>query len=164
MGMGYVDALLYAIPNRLKGGSSFSSYGHPAEWLVWEVAPRQAAIGGGLGFSFVAEAYLQGGLLAVCAALLAFGLLLGWASRRMRSSLDPRWLLLGAVILAFGLRIPRGIVAELSRPLVWYWAVPLLVIYVVGRTGARHYAGQRPPVALGERRAGVRGEQPDDVP
>jgi hypothetical protein len=159
MGMGYVEAVLYAIPNRLKGGSSFSGYGNPAEWLVWEVAPRQAAIGGGLGFSFVAEAYLQGGVLAVCAALSVFGLLLGWASQRMRSGSEPRWLLLGAVILAFGLRIPRGITAELSRPLIWYWALPLLVIYVLGRIGTRQDAGLRRPGVPGGHHAGVRTAQ-----
>jgi hypothetical protein len=57
-------------------------------WLTYAVSPDTAAVGGGLGFSFIAEAYLNFGLaapLAVGLAGLGLGHFAGWSHAAGRS-------------------------------------------------------------------------------
>lgn len=136
-GLGYIRSGVYAIPNRLTGGV-FPEFGTPAVWLTQEVAPKIAAIGGGLGFSFIAEAYLQGGIAAVVLSCLFFGYMLGRLERHVTGHPNVAVLLLGAVVIAFGLKIPRGVVSELVRPVVWYWGMSLILI--IGLTMLRRRA------------------------
>jgi oligosaccharide repeat unit polymerase len=124
MGADYGYALLTLIPN-------FSSKIHPTierglagTWLTWAVAPEFASRGGGYGYSFIAEAYLNFGWVGgpIMLGLLGFCYtsLVVWAI----NSKSPAKI---ALIATFSVYIPfyaRSEAALHVRALVWYAIAP----------------------------------------
>jgi hypothetical protein len=124
MGADYGYALLTLVPN-------FSSKIHPTierglagSWLTWAVAPEFALRGGGYGYSFIAEAYLNFGWVGgpILLGLLGFFFtsLVLWAI----NSKSPARI---ALIATFSVYIPfyaRSEAALHVRALVWYAIAP----------------------------------------
>jgi hypothetical protein len=69
LGQTYVDALKSIIPSQFHAAPLLSL----SRWFIWEYNPTAAQLGHGLGFSAIAEGYLNGGILGV----LVHGLLIG---------------------------------------------------------------------------------------
>lgn len=130
MGLGYIYALLTIIPNMFWDIHPTIARGLAADWLVWTVDPIFASKGGGLGYSFIAEAYLNfgwtGSVIVLCIFGYLFGKLNAW-SERSRSSLS---LALVATFLSFFLFFARGESASIVRPLLWYSVIPYIAVYV----------------------------------
>jgi hypothetical protein len=81
-GESYLTSLLAVVPGLTADRESEES------WLTYMVSPETAAIGGGLGFSFIAEAYLNFGIgapLALGLAGLCLGHFAGWSHAGGRS-------------------------------------------------------------------------------
>lgn len=123
-GAGYFYSLLTIAPNffwELHPSAARGSYGR---WLTWELAPGTAASGGGLGYSFIAEAYANFGWPG--APLVAFILGLGFA--RLESWAQESGRLERAAVLAslmcFIFFFARGETISQVRPLVWYALAP----------------------------------------
>lgn len=131
-GTGYLRALMTLVPSLYwKTTETYST------WLVWTVAPGFARMGGGLGYSFIAEAYANFGWLGS----IVFTFVLGYALARLaawvNSSHDPARQALAATFIAFTIQYARGESAgEVGR---LFWAV--LVPYLVARRFA--FLGQR---------------------
>jgi oligosaccharide repeat unit polymerase len=69
-GLQYIYSLLTVVPNVFGGVHPAVARGTPSSWLIWSVDPTTAAAGGGFGFSFIAEAFLNFGLVgAYCRSL-----------------------------------------------------------------------------------------------
>lgn len=126
-GLQYAYALLTIVPNVFGGVHPAVAYGTPSSWLIWTIDPATAAAGGGIGFSFIAEAYLNFGYLGTPIVLFLLGFLyvrfILWAVR----SCDPARIAVLASFLSFFLVYPRGDSTALVRPLIWY----SLLVYVL---------------------------------
>jgi oligosaccharide repeat unit polymerase len=150
LGTGYAYAFLTVLPNVFWDVHPTFARGTASQWLVWAVDPQTAARGGGLGFSYIAEAYLNFGYFGV--PLVA--LLVGWFVARFAASADQTGdvarLAMVAAFFAFFLKFPRDETSSMWRPLFWYSVLPYLAVQFLGsRVAARHLAPtqiQGPPV------------------
>jgi oligosaccharide repeat unit polymerase len=126
MGVDYFYALLTLMPNLFWKLHPTIARGTASDWLVWEVRPVLAASGGGLGYSFIAEAYLNFGWFGAPIALAVIGFLFAklvlWALR----SGDPARMAMIASFTSFILFYARSNSAGELRSLVWYSLIPYL--------------------------------------
>lgn len=131
VGEGYLYSLLTIVPNVFWEIHPTVARGLAGEWLVETVDPIQALLGGGLGFSFIAEAYLNFGWVGVPITAAVIGFLFGklvlWADRCCNPG---RWAMI-ASFLAFFLFFARSETAHVIRPLVWYSFIPYASIYLL---------------------------------
>lgn len=131
VGKGYFYSLLTVVPNLFWDIHPTIARGLASEWLIETVDPISALLGGGLGFSFIAEAYLNFGGFGVPVAAGIIGFLFGklvlWADR----SADPgKWAMI-ASFSAFFLFFARSESAHIIRPLLWYSFLPYACIYLL---------------------------------
>jgi hypothetical protein len=124
MGADYGYAFLTLVPNFFWKLHPTIERGLAGNWLVWSVDPEFAYRGGGYGYSFIAEAYLNFGwvggpiALGVIGFLYAFFVL--WA---INSKLPARI----ALLATFSVFFPFYARSEASlhvRALVWYALMP----------------------------------------
>jgi hypothetical protein len=105
----------------------------PENWLIQTVDPYQAARGGGLGYSFIAEAYLNAGWAGV---ILVSGML-GFAFAKLATSFsstgDLAKIACTATILAFTLKYARSDCTEVFRGVVWYALGPYVLATAISR-------------------------------
>jgi oligosaccharide repeat unit polymerase len=130
-GLSYLYALFTIVPNFFWDIHPAQARGTAADWLVRTVDPRYAALGGGYGFSFIGEAYLNFGWFGAPVALALIGFLFAklvlWADR----SGDPARLALLASFMGFFLFYTRAESATVVRPLLWYSILPWLSVGAV---------------------------------
>ena len=130
IGIGYLYALLTIFPNAFWDIHPSIAHGTLSDWLVWTVAPSTAVLGGGLGFSFIAEAYLNFGWVGTPIVLGLIGFLLGKIVLWVRRTGEPSKLAMVACFLSFFLVYSRAEAASIIRSLVWYSLIPYFCIYV----------------------------------
>ena len=141
-GASYGLSALTVLPNLFWEVHPALLYGSPETWLVRRVAPWAAARGGGLGFSFIAEAYLNFGVAGCVLIIGALGFLLARAVRWAEGVGHPLAFALVASALAASVKYVRADSTELVRPLVWYAIGPyLLVLLLSKRKKARQVTG-----------------------
>ncbi len=127
-GLSYGYALLTLVPNLFwEIHPAATYYGSPARWLVWTIAPWTAAAGGGYGYSFIAEAYLNFGWIGTPIFLAIVGFLYARLVRWAYKSLDPAKAAAVASWMAFFLIYARGEASQIVRPLVWYAFLPYVL-------------------------------------
>jgi hypothetical protein len=122
----YLYALSTILPNLGWEVHPSVTHGLLADWLVRTVDPTIAATGGGLGFSFIAEAYLNFGWFGGPLWLGILGYLL-CRLFLLADSVDPAKHALIASFLSFFLYFARGESATVVRGLVWYALIPYLL-------------------------------------
>ena len=125
-GLQYIYSTFTVLPNIFWNIHPTIAHGTPAAWLVQTVDPFTAAAGGGLGYSFIAEAYLNLGFWGAPLVLLVIGFLFTrfviWASW----SDDPAKFAAIAVFLASFMFFTRQDSTGVIRPLVWYSLLPYI--------------------------------------
>ncbi len=125
-GSGYVLAALTVVSPYSWWQSLFGTGGTYSAWLVGIVDPQFAAQGGGLGFSFIAEAFANFGWFGI-----AVGYVVGFAIVRFSAWAEefanPGRLAIVASYMTFFLIFARGESVSVLRPLIWYAIVPYLV-------------------------------------
>lgn len=130
-GAQYLYAASSLVPNLFWDVHPATKRGLAGDWLVWQVDPDFAANGGGFGYSFIAEAYLNwgwiGGPLFLGIVGFLFAKLIYWGCRTGA----PAKLAVVACFLSFVLFWARGEAIDVVRPLVWYALVPYLLIRFV---------------------------------
>jgi hypothetical protein len=135
LGASYFFSLFTVFPNVFWDLHPAVQRGTPNNWLIWTVDPYMAAAGGGVGYSFLAEAYLNFGWLGAHLAVAALGYLFGrltcWAED---SGNAARVAMIGSG-LSFFLKYARSDASEVVRPWVWYALVPYLACVLVSRLG-----------------------------
>ena len=140
-GAQYFFAATTLIPNLFWTIHPAVAHGLAGDWLVWLVDPSFASQGGGFGYSFIAEAYLNFGWLGPLFLALVgflFAKLVFWACRDGA----PARLAVVASFLTFVIFWARGEAIDVVRPLVWYALFPYLLIQAVA------YIDRRRPVPL----------------
>lgn len=132
-GVGYLYALLTLMPNLFWEVHPTITHGLAGRWLVETVAPLTAAAGGGYGYSFIAEAYLNFGWIGapLCLALIGwlYGKLVWWGE----ANDDPAKIAMVASFLTFFLVYARSESGTIFRTLVWYAVLPYLLAQVIVR-------------------------------
>lgn len=136
-GQQYSFAVFTLVPNLFWSIHPAVAHGLASDWLVWLVDPSFAASGGGFGYSFIAEAYLNFGWVGAIAFLgvvgYFFAKLVFWACR----SGAPARLAVVASFTGFVIFWARGESIDVVRPLVWYSLVPYLLIRLVAYIDSR---------------------------
>jgi oligosaccharide repeat unit polymerase len=128
LGEGYAYGALSVVPNFFWDIHPTIARGLACKWLVERVEPLTAATGGGIGYSCIAEAYLEFGWYGAPLVMAVIGFGAAAAALWARRSGDPARLAAMATFLAFFLRFPRDESASVVRPLVWYVAIPYLIV------------------------------------
>ena len=134
LGGTYLSAVLTLIPNLTSDETHpalhLFRYDFPERWLMWEVAPDTASKGGGYGYSFIAEAYLNFGWAAPMGLFVLgaiYGRLRGWTL----NGNDPARMAVMGIFLSSVLFFGRSSMIALMRPLCWYAIGPYLVIMLL---------------------------------
>jgi len=141
-GVGYAYASLTVLPNFFWTVHPTVDHGTASDWLVRTVDPYAASRQGGLGYSCIAEAYLNFGWFGVpiVMGLVGFGIaaLTSWGARGNRTHVA-----MVAVLTAFVLRFPRDESASLVRAVVWYSWLPAAIAVLIARAGLWHGVATR---------------------
>lgn len=131
-GLGYLYATLTVFPNFFWDIHPSIAHGTASSWLINTVNPYTAAHGGGYGYSFIAEAYLNFGWFGTVITLAVIGFLFArivlWADNG-----DPIRLATVGTFLVFFLFYARAEAAQIIRPLVWYSFFPYFLIRFASR-------------------------------
>ncbi len=125
-GVGYFYAVLTAMPNLFWDRHPSAEWGYYANWLVWTVEPKTARLGGGLGFSVIAEAYANFSIFGPPAVLLLLGFLVAAVSAWGQAAASPFPAAIEAVFLSAILVLPRAEVILIFRPVVWFCVLPCI--------------------------------------
>lgn len=132
-GQSYVYSLLTAFPNFFWDVHPTIAHGLAGDWLIWTIDPYTAARGGGLGYSFIAETYLNfgwvGALIVMVVMGFAYAAFVCWADQKERYARMATI----ASFLVFFLFFARSETAAIVRPLVWYSLLPFLMTLIVSR-------------------------------
>lgn len=124
MGISYIYALLTIFPNLFWDIHPTIARGLAANWLVWTVDPSFASSGGGLGYSFIAEAYLNFGWFGSPIILAIIGYLFAKFTLNAIKSQDPAKMAMVASFISFFFFYARGESGSNVRPLIWYSFFP----------------------------------------
>lgn len=135
MGIDYLYALYTLVPNIGFGGLHPSiARGVPAAWLSAEVTPREFIHGISLGYSFIAEAYLNFGWIGTPIFMAIFGFYIGklvlWATRFG----EPAKMALLASFLPSLLFFCRQESIQIVRPFILYSFAPYLGVLLLHRS------------------------------
>jgi oligosaccharide repeat unit polymerase len=126
-GDSYAYALLTVFPNLFWKVHPTIAHELPSSWITWAVDPGTARQGGGLGYSFIAEAYLNFGYVGAPLLMLLGGYLAArfmvWACRGQR----PDRLAFLACVASSAIFLARAESGVMFRELVWNSALPFLV-------------------------------------
>ena len=152
LGSSYAYAMSALVPNIGWDLHPMVAHGLWADWLIRAVDPTRAAVGGGLGFSFIAEAYANFGWCGTAVFLAALGWLLNRLFDWGIAAGDPARYAMIATFLAFFLIFARGESAAVMRGLGWYAALPYGCVCLFARRRVR-----RLPAALRSTRATLEG-------
>jgi oligosaccharide repeat unit polymerase len=131
LGESYSWALLTLFPNLFWDAHPTQGENMPSAWLIWTVDPATAINGGGIGYSYIAEAYLNFGwpgappVLALIGVLYAGLCLWGWK--------DPARMAVVATTGTFFTLIARGEAALFVRTLGWYAFGPYLMVLLISQ-------------------------------
>lgn len=133
MGVSYLYASSTILPNLFWDVHPAVKRELPGTWLIWTIDPFIASRGGGIGYSFLAEAYFNFGWFGVI-ALGVFGffyvrLMFAWT---MKSN-DPLKMASMASFLSFVLFFVRQDSTHLFRSFVWYTLIPYAGVYILSR-------------------------------
>ena len=133
LGASYVYAVIAVIPNVGWDVHPTMAHGTLSTWLVRTVEPTTAARGGGLGYSFIAEAYENFGWTGVPMVMIALGWVAGRLSSATRDKHDPAMLAMAATLLSFALIYARAETADFVRSICWYGLAPYLAVRLTSR-------------------------------
>jgi oligosaccharide repeat unit polymerase len=125
-GVSYLFALTAVVPNLGWAVHPCVAHGLLSDWLIRTVDRVTAADGGGLGFSFIAEAYLNFGPVGGPLFLGLAGFALCWLFLKADGN-DPAKHAFAASFLSFLFVFARGESAIVFRGLVWYAVVPYVL-------------------------------------
>ncbi len=141
LGRTYVAATTRVLPNLglTRADDDWRDAGElsPDLWITYTVAPWTFAAYGGLGYSAIAEPYLNFGVLGIAAYFLALGLVLGRLEVRLAATPSRRTVALAAVVFMSFLLTVRNDLQNFVRPAVWDVGLIALIEMVHGVRPAR---------------------------
>jgi len=126
MGVGYAYAVSTLFPNLFWKIHPAMEHELPSSWLTWQVDPDTASQGGGRGFSFIAEAYLNFGYVGIIVVLFACGYFLSKLARWSSQEIRPERVAFVATAACFAIFLVRAELAVVLRGVIWYSIGPYL--------------------------------------
>ena len=161
-GKTYWQAMRRVLPNLALDweGSSYVPVSEmtPTHWVTRLAAPWKYRHFGGLGFSAVAEPYMNFGTAGVAGYFLLLSVTLVWAARFDYGV--PTRLALWATVLGPLLMTTRGSFDSFFRPVVWGWLI-VLGLRIVSDSIAD--SGRLRPRQAGQRQVGPRRQRRADA-
>lgn len=152
LGASYLQGALTIFPNLFWDVHPAIARGTPETWLIQTVDPYIAERGGGLGYSFIAEAYFNGGWVGVIVICCALGFGFARLAVASSNSTDLAKMAFVATVMAFILKYVRSDCTEIFRGVVWYAFGPYAVASLWTKLGSgqffqpriHHLVGQNP--------------------
>ncbi len=133
-GLDYVYATFTIVPNFFGTVHPTIARGTPSVWLIQTVSPYTAARGGSIGYSFIAEAFLNFGWIGTPIVLGVIGFFFAkfttWADKPGEAGRQA----VLATFLAFFLFYVRADSASVFRPLIWYSLLPYLLATILANS------------------------------
>lgn len=132
-GASYLFAALTVVPNIFGTPLHPSTErGTPSEWLIRTVSYRVAMAGGGMGYSYIAESYLNFGWMGppLVMVILGFALAALECAAVSRNASSGIVCLMGVVVY-FCVIYARAESASIVRGIVWCGVIPFLVLRLV---------------------------------
>jgi oligosaccharide repeat unit polymerase len=151
MGVGYAYAVSTLFPNLFWKIHPAMEHELPSSWLTWQVDPYTASQGGGRGFSFIAEAYLNFGYVGVPIVLFAIGYCLSKLVRWTGLGARPDRVAFVATAACFAIFLVRAELAVVLRGVVWYSIGPYLATVWLTRRRTAQALGRAQFDSLGGR-------------
>ena len=137
-GTTYLYSIFSVFPNLFWDIHPSQSH-HLGAWLTKIVAPEYYKIGGGLGYSFIAEAYINFGWIGVTFLNILFGYLYAMFCLWAQKQNDIAKIATVACFLIIFPMFARGESLTIMRPLIWYSFIPYLTVRVLGKKGCFHF-------------------------
>jgi oligosaccharide repeat unit polymerase len=134
MGVGYAYAFLTVIPSLFWDRHPAVTRGIPGYWLIEMIDPYTAAQGGTIGFSCIAEAFLNFGAVGVPIVMMLIGYLFVRFCLWAEGNGDPARLAVVAIFVPNFLFFARGDLTDLPRALLWYGFAPYVAYLWLERT------------------------------
>jgi oligosaccharide repeat unit polymerase len=148
-GRSYLAAVTRVAPNLglSRADDDFSDADElaPDLWITYTVAPWTFAAYGGLGYSGVAEPYLNFGVLGIVGYFLALGFVLGRVDLRLAQVPSRRVLAVTAVVFMSFLLTVRNDIQNFVRPAIWDLALIGIIEVVYGVRTVRRVRRPRAP-------------------
>jgi oligosaccharide repeat unit polymerase len=122
-GLSYLYALLSLVPNL--GWDVHPSYANRLSlWLAMLIRPEWAMIGGGFGYSFLAEAYLNFGWVGIVVISYLLGNGIAAMVLKVQETNDSLKIALIGCLTVKLLFFPRAETQQVLRDIVWYSILP----------------------------------------
>jgi hypothetical protein len=151
-GLGYVHAILNVVPNFVTPLKFALPYGTPDNWFVKTVDPTYARAQGGLGYSFIAEAYLEFGFFGAPFVLFLIATLLSRLFEWGVGGAEPARVAAVASYLTFILHFPRGVAEGYTRQLFVYALLPYGLAFVIAKFRRKVFTSIGAPAAWDSQR------------
>jgi oligosaccharide repeat unit polymerase len=132
-GISYAYSASTLIPNLGWEVHPAVAHGLLADWLIRTVSLEQANKGGGLGYSFIAEAFANFGWFGTGPLVAIVGYCLARLSRWSMDTSDPVRNAFTGTFLALFLNFSRGESTATLRNLGWYSFLPFLAVSMLAR-------------------------------
>ena len=142
-GMTYLSAVGTIFPNFFWDIHPWVAGWLPSYWLMKEVDPYAAKAGQTIGFSLIAEAYLNFSWIGTLIFMGGIGYILAGFVLWVRKQSNPLGLAIEAIFISFVLFVARGESHLIVRSIFWECLIPyLLVIYLYNRQVTRRCQAQ----------------------
>lgn len=126
LGMTYLMDASTMIPNFFWDKHPSEVYGSLGRWITLKVAPEFYAMGGSLGYSFLAESYANLGLIGIILIPFMFGYFLKYMENRAILANSPIGYASIVIVAFYLLSYPRGEFSGIVRGIAWYMLIPYI--------------------------------------
>jgi len=126
-GYSYVMAASVALPNLFWEKHPAEVYGSLGRWITKIVDSDFYDFGGALGYSCVAESYVNFGYVGIIICPLIFGFLLFSIEKKVYNNNNPIGYASLAIVAFYLLFYPRGEFSEIVRGIAWYMFIPYCI-------------------------------------
>jgi oligosaccharide repeat unit polymerase len=133
LGSTYAYVASSLIPNFFWNLHPAVEFGSLSRWLTMTVAPYNFRKGGGLGYSFIAEAYANFGLIGIPVFMCLLGFAIAKLTNWPFSRQDYPRIALVAVCISSTLFWTRGDFNFIFRPLIFYALMPYVAVIFIRR-------------------------------
>lgn len=143
-GYTYLMNLTEAIPNFFWSRHPAEVYGSLGKWITKIVDYDFYKFGGSIGYSCVAEAYINFGNIGVVVFAFVLGAVLQSVENKVENSGNAAYFASWTIVANYLLMYPRGELSTIVRGFFWYMLLPLLFTKIYkGKSGKGVY-GRHP--------------------
>jgi oligosaccharide repeat unit polymerase len=135
LGRSYAYSLTSLIPGQKAKDLLANDRSYLADWMVEKADPVLASVGGGLGYSFIAEAYFNFGWFGLVIVPAIVGYAVAWAARIGRLSAYPGVVAVVGCLAGPIVFLCRGESMGFVQFVGWYVIAPFALVIGIGYIG-----------------------------